>query len=182
MGRSNPGDHIRKGASGDRRDSDGVIVLSTVVIFIVSAPVSTPHWQTLRSRQFGFQLRHPASHTVEVSGGHSPLAHPQYLARFSITPKTQWTPESAHIDIDVANARQFSNTRAFVKTEFDGRLRPEGKASFAGSTHTLYSFQGYHFVFISHGRYILAFSGPSRRFLLAVAVTLRLQRVARISL
>ena len=178
MGRSNLGDHLGKRSNGNCRDSNGVIVLSTVVILILSAPVPTPvpHWKTFRSRQFGFQLRYPATHRVEISGGHSPLAHPELLVRFSIIPNGEWTSQSPRIDIDVANGRQFRNTRDYVRTEFDGRLRPEGKAFLAGSSHNVYSFQSYHFVFIPQGRYILAFSGPTRRFLLAVAVTLRLRR------
>ena len=151
-----------------------------ILLLILAAPTVTPspQWKTLRSRQFGFELRYPATHRVEVSSGHSPLAHPEDLVRFSITPNGKLTPTSPRIDLDVANGRPFRNTRDYVRTEFDGRLRPEGKAFLAGSRHTLYSFQGYHFVFIPHGRYILAFSGPTRRLLLAVAATLRLQRAA----
>jgi hypothetical protein len=153
-------------------------VLSTVLILIVSAQVATPvpRWKTLRSRQYGFQLKYPATHRVEISGGHSPLAHPEDLTRYSILPNGKLTPTSPRIDIDVVNARQFRNTRDYVSTEFDGRLRLEGKASFAGTSHTLYTFQGYHFVFIRHGRYILSFSSPTRRFLLDVAITLRLMQ------
>jgi hypothetical protein len=154
----------------------GTIVLSTVLILFLSAPVAmpVPRWKTFRNGKFGFQLKYPATHRVEASGGHSPLAHPEYLARFSILPNAKVSPTSPRMDIDVASGRQFTSERDFVETEFDGRLRLEGTTTLAGSIHTLYSFQGYHFVFIRHGRYILSFSSPTKQFLLALTVTLRL--------
>jgi hypothetical protein len=136
----------------------------------------TANWKTYRNEELKFEFKYPDNYKIDITGGHSPLAHPELGIRISIIPKGV-TPDinNPYIDINLINPAYFVSLDDYISKTYENRISPIGELSIGNIVVKIYKLENadFFYTFLRNESSIFDISSPSKDFLVKVLSTFR---------
>jgi hypothetical protein len=136
----------------------------------------TASWKTYRDEELKIEFKYPDNYRIDVTGGHSPLAHPELGIRISIMPKGI-TPDinNPYIDINLVNPAYFASLDDYISKKYENRISPIDELSIGNIVIKIYKLENadFFYTFLRNKSSIFDISSPSKDFLVKVLSTFR---------
>lgn len=124
--------------------------------------------------EYGYQIAYPQTYSADLSGGHSPVANPEFGMRLSLTSK-DGQPALDIDSIDKVNYKdKYQNVEGFIKyTKLNVKL--EEGITINNEHNKIYKLEGdnYYFSFFENEKYIFQLSSSSKDVLKTVMTTFK---------
>lgn len=139
-------------------------------------PTSVPlNMKTYRYNEYGYEVSYPQSYNAVLSGGHSPVANPEYEMRVSLYSKGGRTI----LDIDSVNKidymNKYENYNEFIKYK-RLNLSLNEEIIIKNKKNKIYKLvdDNYYFSFLENDKYIFQLSSNSKDLLKTIMFNFRL--------
>jgi hypothetical protein len=136
----------------------------------------TANWKTYRNEELKIEFKYPDNYKIDITGGHSPLAHPELGIRISIIPKGI-TPDinNPYIDINLVNPAYFASLDDYIPKTYENRISPIDELSIGNIVIKIYKLENadFFYIFLRNKGPIFDISSPSKDFLVKVLSTFR---------
>lgn len=124
-------------------------------------------------KDYGYEVAYPQGYQVQISGGHSPVANPEFGMRLSL-----YSKDNPYLDIDsidnINYKDMYQNTEEFINymhlnIKFEEDLIVDDKH------YKIYKLEddNYYFSFVESDKYIFQLSSSSKTFLKRTIATFK---------
>jgi hypothetical protein len=127
-----------------------------------------------RYSEYGYEISYPQNYIVVLSGGHSPVANPEYGMRLSLHSKDGiFTLDIDSVD-KVKCMNKYKNYKEFIKYKLLN-LKLDGEIIIKQKKNEIYKLEddNYYFSFIENDEYIFQLSSNSKDLLKTIMLNFR---------
>lgn len=133
-----------------------------------------PNMKVYRYSEYGYEVSYPQNYNVVISGGHSPVANPEYEMRLGLYSKDSRNTLSIDTINKVIFRDKYSNFDEFIK--YKGlNLRFDEEVTINHNHRKIYKVKGdnYYLSSFENDKYIFQFSSSSKEFLEKIMSTFK---------
>jgi hypothetical protein len=119
-------------------------------------------------KDYGYEIAYPQDYKVQISGGHSPLANPEFGMRLSL-----YSKDNPGLDIDSIDKINFKDKYQSIGEFISYKhldIKPDEDVIVHDNQNTIYKLEGdnYYFSFFENDKYIFQLSSSSKALLKTV--------------
>jgi outer membrane murein-binding lipoprotein Lpp len=130
-------------------------------------------WKAYRYPEYGYEVSYPESYNTNVSGGHSPVANPEFGMRLSLYSNDR-EPNLDIDSIDKVNFKdKYKNTEDFIKYKFKSNIIFDENIVIKNNNNKIYKIKddNYYFAYFENTNFIFQFSCSSKETLKKIMST-----------